>query len=48
LTQHIKNNELEIDDYLAEHKIATLKTNAIELVKNGTTSIEEAYPLLTD
>jgi type IV pilus assembly protein PilB len=48
LTQHIKNNELEIDAYLAEHHIATLKTNAIELVKNGTTSIEEAYPLLTD
>lgn len=48
LTQHIKNNELEIDDYLAENNIATLKTNAIELVKNGTTSIEEAYPLLTD
>lgn len=48
LTQHIKNNELEIDAYLAEHNIATLKTNAIELVKNGTTSIEEAYPLLTD
>lgn len=48
LIAHIKNNELEVDDYLAEHHIATLKTNVIELIINGTTSIEEAYPLLTD
>ncbi|HET8885638.1 MAG TPA: GspE/PulE family protein [Salinimicrobium sp.] len=48
LLPYIKNNDLEIDGYLAEHKIATLKTNAMEMVIKGTTSIEEVYPLLTD
>lgn len=45
---HIKTNELEVDNYLKENNIATLKSNAIELVANGITSIEEVYPLLTD
>ncbi|MBD1261611.1 type II/IV secretion system protein [Maribacter polysiphoniae] len=44
----IKNNQLEINDYLKEKKIDTLKSNAIQLIKNGTTSIEEVYALLTD
>ncbi|WP_418639262.1 GspE/PulE family protein [Winogradskyella sp.] len=48
LVTHIKNNQLEIDDYLQQEKIASLKTNAIELVKEGTTSIEEVYALLID
>lgn len=48
LTPHIKNNELEIDDYLVEHRIRTLKHNAIELVKEGVTSVEEVYALLSD
>jgi type IV pilus assembly protein PilB len=48
LTQHIKNNALEIDDYFANKKIATLKVNALKLVINGETSIEEVFPLLTD
>ncbi|MEM8929509.1 MAG: GspE/PulE family protein [Bacteroidota bacterium] len=43
----IKRNDLEIDTYLKEHNIATLKTNAIEMVKTGVTSIDEVYPLLT-
>lgn len=46
LITHIKNNQLEIDDYLKAEGIASLKTNAIMLVENGTTSIEEVYPLL--
>ena len=45
---HIKANELEVDSYLKDHNIATLKSNAIELVASGITSIEEVYPLLTD
>jgi type IV pilus assembly protein PilB len=48
LITHIKNNTHEIDSYLIEENIASLKTNAIELVKNGTTSIEEVYALLID
>ncbi len=48
LTQHIKNNALEIDDYFAKKKIATLKVNALKLVINGETAIEEVFPLLTD
>lgn len=48
LVSAIKRNELEIDSYLAEHKIATLKTNAMKLISDGTTSIEEVYSLLSD
>lgn len=48
LVNHIKQNDLEIDDYIAEHNIATLKSNAINLVKKGMTSIEEVYALLSD
>ncbi|MEM1340497.1 MAG: GspE/PulE family protein [Bacteroidota bacterium] len=43
----IKENVLEIDDYLKENGIQTLKGNAIALVKQGITSITEVYPLLT-
>lgn len=48
LVFHIKNNDLEIDSYLKDLNIATLKINAIELVKHGVTSIEEVYALLID
>ena len=48
LAEHIKKNELEIDKYLIEKKIATLKDNALQLIINGDTSIEEVYPLLTN
>ncbi|PQV47445.1 type IV pilus assembly protein PilB [Jejuia pallidilutea] len=48
LVNHIKQNDLEIDSYLNEHNINTLKTNAINLVKEGITSVEEVYALLTD
>jgi len=48
LIQHIKHNELEIDQYLDENGIATLKKNAITLVQNGITSVDEVYSLLTD
>lgn len=43
----IRENVLEIDTILEEFNILTLKQNAIELINKGTTSIEEAYPLLT-
>lgn len=48
LIQHIKQNDLEIDDYLNENHISTLKSNAISLVEKGVTSVEEVYALLSD
>ncbi len=42
----IKKEELEIDTYLTDNKINTLKKNAIDLIKEGVTSIDEAYSLL--
>jgi len=48
LVNNIKQNDLEIDDYLRENKIATLKINALSLVEKGITSIEEVYPLISD
>ncbi|AXP80818.1 Type II secretion system protein E [Mariniflexile rhizosphaerae] len=48
LIGHIKHNDLEIDAYLNEHGIATLKTNAIDLVSQGISSVEEVYALLID
>jgi len=46
LVLHIKNNTLEIDSYLKQQNIVTLKDNAIAMVKNGLTSIDEVYSLL--
>lgn len=48
LIPHIKQNDLEIDDYLNQSQISTLKHNAINLVKQGITSVEEVYALLID
>ena len=44
----IKDNVLQIDDYLKENKIKTLPENAIEMIKEGLTSIDEVYSLLTN
>lgn len=46
LVNNIKDKKLEIRHYLKENKIATLKTNMLQLVKEGVTSIEEVYPFL--
>ena len=46
LVQKIQNKELEVDEYLIKHKIKTLQMNALNLVEQGITSIEEVYPLL--
>jgi len=43
----IKQNDLEIDTYLEQNNIRTLKKNALQMVADGVTSIEEVYPLLT-
>jgi|NorSeaMetagenome_1021524.scaffolds.fasta_scaffold00787_8 type IV pilus assembly protein PilB len=46
LVTSIKNKELEINHYLQENKIATLKSNMIALVQQGITSIDEVYSFL--
>jgi type IV pilus assembly protein PilB len=46
LIERIESKELDIHTYLKEQKIATLGENALNLVVNGTTSIEEIYNLL--
>lgn len=47
LTNQIKKNVLDVEAYLNEKKISTLKMNALQLIKDGITSIEEVYTLLT-
>jgi type IV pilus assembly protein PilB len=46
LVNNIKEKKLEISQYLKENNIVTLKTNMLQLVKEGVTSIEEVYPFL--
>ena len=48
LTPNIKQNNLEVNTYLEEHDITTLKQNATKLIKEGITSVEEVYALLID
>ena len=48
LVPHIKQNDLEINDYLVENEIYSLKLNAISLIKQGVTSVDEVYALLID
>ncbi len=44
----IKSNTLSIDSYTESRNIQTLKKNAIELIANGTTSVEEVFSLLME
>lgn len=46
LSALIKNNQLTVDDYLSQKEIITLKKNGIQLIKEGTTSIDEVFSLL--
>ena len=46
LSTLIKNNQLEIDHYIEEKEIFSLKKNAISLIKQGITSIDEVFSLL--
>ena len=48
LMDYIKNNQLQIDSFIESENIKTLKQNALRLVKEGKTSIEEVYPLLSN
>lgn len=42
----IKNNQLAIDNYIEEKEIFTLQKNALSLIREGTTSIDEVFSLL--
>ncbi|RED26125.1 type IV pilus assembly protein PilB [Flavobacterium cutihirudinis] len=46
LSSLIKNNQLDIDAYLTEKNIFTLKLNALLLIKEGITSVDEVFSLL--
>ena len=46
LSNLIKNNQLDINDYLEEKNIFTLKRNALLLIKEGITSVDEVFSLL--
>lgn len=46
LIEQIKNNNSSIDDYIKENNIATLKSNALEMIVSGETSVEEVFSLL--
>ena len=48
LVQKIQDKELDVSEYLLKNKIYTLQTNALNLVVEGVTSIEEIYPLLVN
>jgi type IV pilus assembly protein PilB len=48
LMSFIKNNQLTIDEYLKTTDIQTLRDNAISLIKDGTTSVDEVFSLLMD
>lgn len=44
----IKHNELQIDEYIATRNLNTLKSNAVQMIVSGETSIDEVYSLLTN
>lgn len=46
LAQHIKNNELQIDSYTSHKEIALLEDQALRLVEEGITSVDEVYAML--
>ncbi len=48
LVESIENKEIDIEEYLKKHQIATLKDNALSLVASGTTSIDEIYNMINE
>ncbi len=42
----IRDNKLQIEDYIEQKGIQTLKSNALRLVNQGVTSLKEVYALL--
>jgi type II secretory ATPase GspE/PulE/Tfp pilus assembly ATPase PilB-like protein len=48
LSESIKHNESTVEQKLLDRNIITLNKQALELIKSGVTSLEEAYPILTE
>lgn len=48
LSVHIKNNELQIDDYLEAEHIKQLSDQAVYLIQQGETSVDEVFALLAN
>lgn len=48
LSVHIKNNELQIDNYLERENIKRLSDQAEHLIQMGETSVEEVFALLAN
>lgn len=48
LAKHIKNNDLYITEYLESHNIQRLSDQALELLKEGETAVDEVYSLLVN
>ncbi|MFC4816020.1 GspE/PulE family protein [Flavobacterium sp. GCM10023249] len=46
LSNAIKDNQFSIENYVIEKNLTTLQKNAVELISNGTTSIDEVFSLL--
>jgi type IV pilus assembly protein PilB len=46
LSNAIKDNQFSIDQYVQDKNLVTLQKNAVELISNGTTSIDEVFSLL--
>lgn len=46
LAEQIKHNATDIDDYCKTHHISKLADNALQLFKQGETTLEEIYPYL--
>lgn len=44
----IRHNELQIDEYIEQRNINTLQHNALRMVTEGETSVDEVYALLAD
>jgi len=48
LSDPIKNNALEINTHFKTNNITTLQQNAMRMIKEGSTAIEEVYTLLSN
>jgi len=48
LSDAIRKNELNVEDYLQKQQVVTLRKSAMSLLSSGLTSLEEVLPILND
>lgn len=48
LSQAIRDNERDVDKYLQQKQVATLKHSALTLLESGETSLDEVLPILNN